>query len=71
MKTFEKFTKEQLNDILSKAGRTKIGLIGDLCIDIYWKADMTRSELSRETPPLPVSGGGRAHVSWWWRQCGS
>lgn len=37
--------------------RTKsIGYIGDVCLDIYWKADMRRSELSRETPhfPLPV-----------------
>jgi len=34
----------------------KIAVIGDFCIDIYWYADMTKSELSRETPhfPLPV-----------------
>lgn len=34
----------------------KIGILGDFCVDIYWDADMTRSELSRETPhfPLPV-----------------
>lgn len=44
-------------DQLSKTLSAKtIGLIGDFCIDIYWHADMTRSELSRETPhyPLPV-----------------
>jgi rfaE bifunctional protein kinase chain/domain len=72
VKTFERLSEQQLNDILSKAARTKIGLIGDLCIDIYWKADMTRSELSRETPhfPLPVveermspGGGGNAVVN--------
>lgn len=34
----------------------RIAVIGDFCIDIYWYADMTKSELSRETPhfPLPV-----------------
>lgn len=34
----------------------KIAVIGDFCIDVYWYADMTKSELSRETPhfPLPV-----------------
>lgn len=34
-----------------------VGVIGDFALDIYWYADMTRSELSRETPhfPLPVT----------------
>ena len=46
-----------LTDIFSKGiGTARIGIIGDFCVDIYWHADMTRSELSRETPhyPLPV-----------------
>ena len=36
----------------------RVGIIGDFCLDIYWTADMTKSELSRETPhyPLPVVG---------------
>lgn len=47
----------------------RVALIGDLCLDVYWQADMTKSELSRETPhfPLPVvkewmspGGGGNA-----------
>lgn len=47
------------NDILfaqQELKNKKIGIIGDFCVDIYWDADMTRSELSRETPhfPLPV-----------------
>ncbi|MDR1938481.1 MAG: PfkB family carbohydrate kinase [Tannerellaceae bacterium] len=72
METFERLSEQQLNDVLSKIGKTKIGLIGDLCIDIYWKADITRSELSRETPhfPLPIveermspGGGGNAVVN--------
>lgn len=42
--------------ILNKLDNVKIGVIGDFCVDIYWYADMKRSELSRETPhfPLPV-----------------
>jgi rfaE bifunctional protein kinase chain/domain len=72
METFERLDEQQLNDILSKIGKMKIGMVGDLCIDIYWKADMTRSELSRETPhfPLPIveermspGGGGNAVVN--------
>ncbi|MBQ3080257.1 MAG: sugar kinase [Clostridia bacterium] len=33
-----------------------VGVLGDLALDIYWYADMKKSELSRETPhfPLPV-----------------
>lgn len=49
-------TKTQVNEICKKINGTKIGIIGDFCVDIYWHADMTISELSRETPhyPLPV-----------------
>ncbi|MBE6812544.1 MAG: sugar kinase [Ruminococcaceae bacterium] len=48
--------KEQFVSILENIGNAKIGLLGDFCVDIYWHADMTKSELSRETPhyPLPV-----------------
>jgi rfaE bifunctional protein kinase chain/domain len=69
METFSRLDKQQLDDILAKTSTVKIGFVGDLCIDIYWKADMTRSELSRETPhyPLPVveermSPGGGGNV---------
>ena len=69
MNTFEKLSGQQIKEILTKTSTVRIGLIGDLCLDIYWKADMKRSELSRETPhfPLPVveeymspGGGGNA-----------
>ena len=48
--------REQLVSILENIGNAKIGLLGDFCVDIYWHADMTKSELSRETPhyPLPI-----------------
>lgn len=51
-----KLQKEQLEQILAGLQKVKVGMIGDACIDIYWKADMTKSELSREVPhhPLPV-----------------
>ena len=69
MNTFKKLSEQQIKEILEKTASVRIGLIGDLCLDIYWKADMKRSELSRETPhfPLPVveeymspGGGGNA-----------
>ena len=54
---------------LTKLGKGRIGVIGDFCLDVYWHADMTRSELSRETPhfPLPIvqerlSPGGAGNV---------
>ncbi|TVY08169.1 bifunctional heptose 7-phosphate kinase/heptose 1-phosphate adenyltransferase [Paenibacillus cremeus] len=52
----EGLTHERLMELLSAISKLKIGVIGDGCIDIYWHADMTISELSRETPhyPLPV-----------------
>ena len=41
---------------LNKLAKGRIGVIGDSCLDVYWHADMTKSELSRETPhfPLPI-----------------
>lgn len=50
-------TKNEVREITEKIKGCKIGIIGDFCVDIYWHADMTLSELSRETPhyPLPVT----------------
>ena len=41
---------------LNRIDDISIGVLGDLALDIYWYADMKKSELSRETPhyPLPV-----------------
>lgn len=69
MEVFHGIGWEKLEDILSKIKEVNIALIGDICLDVYWKADMTKSELSRETPhfPLPIvkewmspGGGGNA-----------
>lgn len=61
---------ERLEALFATIAHTRVLLIGDLCLDAYWYADMTRSELSRETPrfPLPVvreaySPGGAANVA--------
>lgn len=50
-------TKKEVREITDRIKKSRIGIIGDFCVDIYWHADMTLSELSRETPhyPLPVT----------------
>lgn len=46
-------SKEQVKKICAGIKNTRIGIIGDFCVDIYWHADMRKSELSRETPHYP------------------
>jgi rfaE bifunctional protein kinase chain/domain len=61
-----KLTRERLNEILDKIKTVSIAVFGDLCLDIYWHADMRMAELSRETPhfAMPITeeriylGGG-------------
>lgn len=47
---------EKIEQMLLPLSKLRIGVVGDGCLDVYWKADMKLSELSRETPhyPLPV-----------------
>lgn len=68
--TAQVLKKEELEALLPCMDRAKVALIGDLCLDVYWDADMKKSELSRETPhyPLPVvserySPGGAANAA--------
>ena len=63
-------SKERLQEILNGYSERVIGVMGDLGLDAYWYADMTRSFLSRETPhyPRPVvretySPGAGANVA--------
>ena len=63
-------TREELKRLLLNIDNARVGLIGDLCLDMYWLADMKLSELSRETPhyPLPVveertAPGGAGNVA--------
>jgi len=59
-----------LNDIFRGIDSARIGIIGDFCLDAYWTADMTKSEISREVPhfPLPIvdermSPGGAGNIA--------
>lgn len=42
--------RSRLIEILDSFGGLKAIVVGDFALDVYWYADMTRSELSRETP---------------------
>lgn len=55
METVE-LTRTEVVSILERIKNIKVCLIGDVCLDLYWRADMKKSRLSRETPhyPLPV-----------------
>ncbi|MBN2301664.1 MAG: HAD family hydrolase [Lentisphaerae bacterium] len=45
-----------LEAILEKLPRARIGIVGDFCLDAYWELDMRESEISVETksPTRPV-----------------
>ena len=70
MDAFVPLSRARLQAILAQAAQLKIGVIGDLGLDAYWYADMTRAFLSRETPrfPRPIvrevfSAGAGANVA--------
>ena len=57
-------------ELLQRMQKVRVGLVGDVCLDAYWEADMRQSSLSRETPhhPLPIvaerySPGGGGNVA--------
>lgn len=56
MREIKAFDAHEIASALSGISRARVGLIGDMCLDAYWTANMRKSELSRETPhfPLPV-----------------
>lgn len=60
----------RLEHILGSIAGLRVGVFGDGCLDVYWQADMTVSQLSRETPHynLPVvqercAPGGAANTA--------
>ncbi len=64
-------SRQRIMSLLESFSTRRIGVIGDFTMDGYWFADMTRSQLSRETPlfPRPVyresyTPGGAANVAW-------
>ena len=63
-------TEQDLIRQLAGLKSVRAAVVGDVCLDAYWQADMQRSELSRETPHYtrPVykerySGGALANVA--------
>jgi rfaE bifunctional protein kinase chain/domain len=42
-------TPRQLDDLLARVSRVRIGVIGDFCLDAYWTLDASLSEISVET----------------------
>ena len=43
-------SRSRLQEILTRIGGLRAGVLGDLGLDAFWYADMTRSFLSREAP---------------------
>lgn len=71
-KSIQGLSAPRLSLLLDRMKDCRAVLLGDMCLDIYWFADMTKSKLSRETPhfPLPVmeermsaGAGGNALVN--------
>ncbi|MEM2455549.1 MAG: sugar kinase, partial [Candidatus Bathyarchaeia archaeon] len=63
--------RSRLIEILESFKDLSVMVIGDFALDVYWYADMTRSELSRETPRYtrPIvretySPGASGNISW-------
>jgi rfaE bifunctional protein kinase chain/domain len=63
--------RARLIALLDEMRSVKVGVVGDFALDGYWHADMTRAQISRETPlhNRPVvaekySPGGAANVTW-------
>lgn len=56
METYQGISSARLRSVLDAVGQVRVLLVGDICLDVYWSADMTKSSLSRETAhfPLPV-----------------
>ncbi|MFH1512316.1 MAG: PfkB family carbohydrate kinase [Bacillota bacterium] len=62
--------RRRLKEIFAGIDKVRVGILGDFCLDVYWEADMTKSQLSRETAyyPLPIvreriSLGGAGNVT--------
>ncbi|MGE5221910.1 MAG: bifunctional heptose 7-phosphate kinase/heptose 1-phosphate adenyltransferase [Omnitrophica WOR_2 bacterium] len=46
-------SRDRLTQVLKACSNLSTGVVGDLALDAYWYAEMTRSILSRETPLFP------------------
>jgi rfaE bifunctional protein kinase chain/domain len=50
MNICEILNRDRLLELLNHFSLLKVGVIGDFALDAYWQVDMTRAQLSRETP---------------------
>jgi rfaE bifunctional protein kinase chain/domain len=64
-------SRSRLLEILAEIHNLRVGVVGDFALDGYWHVDMTKAQISRETPLFnrPVvaesySPGGAANVAW-------
>ena len=46
-KKIHSLTSARLKDLLGIMREKRAVLLGDMCLDVYWFADMTKSSLSR------------------------
>jgi len=46
---FERLTDDQLRILLEGIAKTRVGVLGDFCLDVYWFFDPSAGELSLET----------------------
>ncbi len=49
-----RLTKDELISIINGLKQIKVCFVGDVALDAYWRADMKKSSLSRETPHYNV-----------------
>lgn len=56
LREFAPLTEDRLRQILVRIAATRVWVLGDYCLDIYWFVDSSRSEKSLETglPTRPV-----------------
>jgi rfaE bifunctional protein kinase chain/domain len=53
-------TDDQLRDLLDNIRKSRVGVLGDFCLDVYWFFDAKAGELSLETG-LPTRPAARQH----------
>lgn len=69
LRAFAPLDAAELESLLRRIAKARVAVIGDFCLDVYWMADLSRSEESLETglPTRPIreqrcSPGGAGNV---------
>ena len=55
MTEYKKPDKNSIVEILDKISNVKAALLGDICLDVYWEADMRETVAYYATFPLSVN----------------